>query len=233
MTPSDPTPPRSNGPDESQPVASAVPASPDTKPVEPPHWKTKREWAALTFSGIALTVSVAGYLNSRRSADLAEMKFNSERALVIVAEQQKREGTDGMSFKFHPLASNQRLSKLQMTVPTAFKMQPWVGVGPDQEISLWALREGVGAYYKNRVTNDRDHFKLVLTDLPVVFDAIYSVGGESAPHRGLYSLVTQIVVGDRVTVTFSDFYFVQALDLETDPQKVVDEVLTRRQPREH
>jgi hypothetical protein len=214
-------------------MPSSPPEPPATKTPEPPHWKTKREWAALTFSAVALCVSVAGYFNSRRSSDLAEMKFNSDRALVVVAEQEKREGTDGTFFRFHPLASGQRLSKLIMTVPSAFKTEPWVAVAPDQEMSLSTLREGVANYYKNRITTDRDHFKYVETDLPVVFDAIYSVGGDSEPHRGLYSLVTQVIIAQDVTVSFIDFYFVHTLDFRSDPRAVVDDILARRQTRQH
>jgi hypothetical protein len=234
-----------------RPLPNPAPEPPtpilETKPVTTHHgialggsvvWKDIREWAAFVTSLVALGVSFAGFINSRASSNLAQIQFNSDRAIVLVGEKMKDEKPQGLMFKFHPLSSSQHLSKLQITVPSTFAKGSWLATPPDQVISLASIGYKVGDFYLKSVGRQKGYANVVRAEIPVVFDAFYSVAGDSMQRRGLYSLEALVVIGENDTelpsVDFEDFAFIQPLALDMDPQKIADEAWSmRKQPDRH
>jgi hypothetical protein len=195
-------------------------------------WKDVRAWAAFVTSLIALGISFAGFIISRESSKLAQIQFNSDRAIVLVGEKMKDEKPQGLMFKFHPLSGSQHLSKLQITVPSTFGKGSWLATPPDQVISLASITYLVGDFYLKSIGRQKGYARVVRAEIPVVLDAFYSVAGDSMQRRGLYSLEALIVIGENDTelpsVDFQDFAFIQPLPLDIDPQKTADEAWSTR-----
>jgi hypothetical protein len=238
-TSADKTPPAEPEAEHIEPAP--LPTAPSVVPVaesaKPTLRKEVREWAAFGTSLLALAVSVASYFNSQSSSKLAQTQFDSDRAIVLVGEKMKDEKPEGMLFKFHALQSSQRVSRLQITVPTAFDSKSWTATPPDQVLSLVPIDYKIGDYYLKTVGRKEGFAGVVRGEIPVVLDAIYSVSGESMQRRGLYSLEVLVVIGEKDTelpsVDIKDFAFIQALGMDSDPQKVVDDVWNQREQRVH
>ncbi len=229
-------PPSNPAPEPTTPIPE-ITHSGDSVP-RPVVWKDIREWAALVTSLVALGISFAGFINSRASSQLAQIQFNSDRAIVLVGEKMKDEKPQGLMFRFHPLSGSQHLSKLQITVPSTFEKGSWLATPPDQVISLAPITYVVGDFYLKSVGRQKGYARVVRAEIPVVLDAFYSVAGDSMQRRGLYSLEALIVIGENDTelpsVDFEDFAFIQPLPLDIEPQKIADEAWsTRKQPDRH
>jgi hypothetical protein len=168
---------------------------------------------------------------------LSQAQFDSARAAIIVADLMPDEPPKGRIFKLHALSSTQRLSKVRITVPTPLQKGAWDAFPPDQQLSLAPIGDVVGQYYLNRMGRKKGFARVAFVDIPVVFDASYSVEGVMASRRALYSLATEIVILDDDTklpsVEFKDFAFVQGLSFDTNPQQVVDDIFAQNKPSNH
>jgi hypothetical protein len=207
-------------------IPAPMPAPSGQELEKPSKTKSIRDWAAISMSAIALAVSILGYFNSRTSTMLSQYQFNADRAIILVGDKLD-EQPKGMMFRFHALSATQHLSKLMITVPSVFQNRSWKASPPDQKLSLFPIETKVGEYYLSKFGRKFGYARVLEPNIPVILDAWYSVAGESAARRGLYLLDGTVLINDDKNqlpdVDFKDFSFVQELDFNADPQKLIDE----------
>ncbi len=182
-------------------------------------------------------MSIIGYNTSRTATDLAQKQFDADRAVIVVGEKEDKDGTEGTMFKFHPLSPDQRLSVVELTFPSVIEKGPRRAVGPQQEISFIQDKFTAGDYYLKKAGPLKPGtFGFMESQIPVVIDAFYSVAGVSAQRRGLYYLTVDVSLQENVTradVSFEDFAFMQELNLDSDAQKVVDDLFALKKFERH
>jgi hypothetical protein len=124
---------------------------------------------------------------------------------------------------------------LAIVFPSVINDSPHTSFPPEQEISLFTEREKLAEYYQKNTKITKDHFSLVQGQIPVIIDATYSVAGVSMPRRGLYYFALTAVVDQNSPpkVDLLDLYFVTGLDINSDPRKEVDDLMSQRQVRTH
>lgn len=175
-------------------------------------WKNRREWIGAAVGILALCVSVGGYLLSRRSATAGQ-------SLILVAEKADNpDGKLGLSFVFHPLNTNQKISRINIFFPPAISTGLQSAEPLTQELNLGVASYLVEHYESNRQAPNAGTTTLWDGSIPIVLEAQYVAGDESLTHRGLYKLRTRIMwrASGPPLIKFLDVIFDHALAASTN-----------------
>src|SRR5215469_8923409 len=107
-------------------------------------WKNRREWIGAAVGILALCVSVGGYLLTRRSAAAGQ-------SLILVAQKADNpDGNLGLSFVFHPLNMNQKISRINIVFPPAISTGLQSAEPLSQELNLGVDSHLVEHYESSR-----------------------------------------------------------------------------------
>jgi hypothetical protein len=175
-------------------------------------WKNRREWIGAIVGILALFISVGGYMLSRKSA-------TSGQSLILVAQKSDNpDGNLGLSFVFHPLNANQKISRIDIVFPPAISTAAQSAEPLTQEINLGVASHLVEHYESSRQAPYAGTITVWDGSIPIVLEAQYIAGDESLTHRGLYKLRTRIVwrPSGPPLVKFLDVIFDHALAAGTN-----------------
>ena len=193
-----------------------------------PAWKNRREWLTAVIAALGLCVSIGGYLISRGSA-------KSGKALILVAQPAENiAGSQGLSFVFHPLTANQKISSIDIVFPRSVNSGSQSAQPLTQELDLSVASHLVEHYEFNRVHPRVDTISIWDGSIPIILDAQYVFADEVLVHRGLYKLRSRVVwrPSGPPLVKFLDVIFDRSLSSGGDDALVLASALADEEEAE-
>jgi hypothetical protein len=154
---------------------------------QPSAWKNRREWLTAIVASLGLCVSVGGYLISRSSD-------KSGKSLILVAGKADNiAGNQGLSFVFHPLNPNQKISRIDIVFPPSISTGVQSAQPFTQELDLAVVTHMVERYRSTHQPPPAGTTTVWDGSIPIVLEAQYIAADENLVHRGLYKLRTRIL----------------------------------------
>lgn len=180
-------------------------------------WKNRRDWLTAAIATLGLCVSIGGYLLARGSA-------KSGKALILVAQKADNiAGSQGLSFVFHPLNANQKISGIDIVFPRSVNFESQSAQPLTQELDLSIAAHLVERYEFNRVHPAEDTTSIWDGSIPIILEAQYVFADEALVHRGLYKLRTRVLwrASGPPLVKFLDVIFDRSLSAGGDDAVVL------------
>lgn len=197
-------------------------------------WKALREWIAIGVSVLALILAIVSALYSAKATDIEQRRFDEDHGVTVLFEQDKSDKT-GLTFHLRAQDNARQLQDIGVDFPTKLRVGHLAAVPGGQTLYLYMIRQDVidlcvGKFGRGRVHPRRCDFAI-----PMVFDVMYAMRGDSYTKHGVYLLrgtatVQEMSSTTSDSITIDNILLLRSLDdvfTDKDRQGIIDETPIR------